>query len=250
MSSGHTLILLRHGQSAGNADGIFTGLLDVPLTRVGRGEAISAATMLNRAGIRPDTLICSPLLRAQQTAQLLRQHLIPVPAESIADWQLSERNYGVLTGHRKTEIVQRFGRDQFASWRRSLDDAPPRMSSATAARLFRGRADGVTEAHLGRTESLRDVVRRVAACLRELIEPRLKQDRVVTVIAHGNSLRAMCAVLDQLSDAEVRALNLPTGEPLVYRLDDGGRPLERGGTYLDPAAALAAATLIAHEGGT
>lgn len=250
MSPGHALILLRHGQSAGNADSIFTGLLDVPLTRLGRQQTISAATMLNRIGIQPDALICSPLLRARQTAILLRQHLDEVPSELIADWQLAERNYGVLTGHRKNEVARRYGHDQFVSWRRSVDEAPPPMNRATAARLFHGRADGITEAHLGRTESLRHVIRRVAACLHELVEPRLEQNRIVAVIAHGNSLRAMCAVLDELTDAEVSALNLPTGEPLLYHLDDCGRPLHRGGTYLDPAAAAAAATLIAHEGGT
>lgn len=248
--SSRTLILLRHGQSSGNADGIFTGLLDAPLTRVGRDEAIAAVAMLNTAGIELDTLVCSPLLRAQQTAELLIRHLVPAPSERITDWQLAERNYGTLTGQGKDEIAKRYGPEQFLSWRRSVDDAPPAMTRAAAVRLFRGRRDGVTEQHLGRTESLRDVMARVTACWHELVEPRLDQGRVVAVVAHGNSLRALCAVVDELTDAEVSALNLPTGHPLIYQIDDDGRSLRRGGTYLDPRAAAAAATLIAHEGGT
>ncbi|MEP6843628.1 MAG: 2,3-bisphosphoglycerate-dependent phosphoglycerate mutase, partial [Pseudolysinimonas sp.] len=250
VSSGGTLVLIRHGQSAGNADGVFTGLLDVPLTRRGRDEAIAAAAQLNDAAITLGTLICSPLLRAQQTAELLEGQLDPHPGNRITDWQLAERNYGRLTGHRKDEIAQRYGQAQFQSWRRSMDDAPPPMSRATASRLFRGRGDGITEAHLGRTEALRDAVARVSECLRELITPRLELGQVVAVVAHGNSLRALCAILDHLSDDEVMALNLPTGQPLIYQLDSEGHPLQRGGEYLDPAVATAAAALIASEGGT
>ena len=106
------------------------------------------------------------------------------------------------------------------------------------------------EAHLGRTESLRDVIARVGACWRELIQPRLERGLTVAVVAHGNSLRALCAVLDRLSDGEIRDLNLPTGHQLIYRLDAAGRPAPRGGSYLDPTGAAAAATLIAHQGGT
>lgn len=250
MSSRGTLVLIRHGQSAGNADGIFTGLLDVPLTRLGRDEAIAAAAQLNEAAITLDTMICSPLSRAQQTAELLAGQLEQPPGDRIIAWQLAERNYGMLTGHRKDEIAQRYGQEQFQSWRRSMDDAPPPMSRAAASRLFRGRGDGITEAHLGRTESLRDVVTRVSECLREQIAPRLELGQVVAVVAHGNSLRALCAILDHLSDDEVMALNLPTGQPLIYRLDPKGHPARRGGEYLDPAVATAAAALIASEGGT
>lgn len=248
-SSG-ALVLIRHGQSAGNAGGIFTGLLDVPLSPVGRDEAIRAAALLDAAGIEPDTLICSPLLRARQTARLLSQHLVRRPTEQLVDWQLAERNYGALTGCSKSSVVDRHGWDRFVSWRRSVDDAPPAMSRGDASRLYRGRLDGITEAHLGRTESLRDVVARVAACWRELIRPRLERGLTVAVVAHGNSLRALCTVLDRLSDDEIRDLNLPTGHPLVYHLDPSGRPTPRGGTYLDPKGAAAAAVLIAHEGGT
>lgn len=250
MSAPHTLILLRHGESSGNADGIFTGILDVPLTTVGRDEAIAAASMLNDASIQPDTFISSPLLRSQQTAKLLTDHLLCAPSENIADWQLAERNYGALTGQRKDEILKRYGTEQFLAWRRSVNGSPPAMTQATANQLFRGRRDGITEQHLGRTESLRDVIVRVSACWRELIEPRLGHGRVVAVIAHGNSLRALCAVLDDLTDLEVRELNLPTGQPLVYQITPDGHPAHRGGTFLDPRAAHAAATLIAHEGGT
>lgn len=250
MSLLRTLIIIRHGQSSGNADGIFTGLLDVPLTRVGRDQAIAAAAMLHDSGVMPDTLICSPLLRAQQTARLLTTNLAPPPSEKITDWQLAERNYGALTGQRKDDVAERYGAEQFLSWRRSVDEAPPAMTRAIAIRLFRGRRDGITEQHLGRTESLREVIVRVTACWHELIEPRLIHGSTVAVIAHGNSLRALCAVLDGLSDAEVRELNLPTGHPLIYQIDGNGKPITRGGTYLDPRAARKAAALIAHEGGT
>ncbi len=239
-----TLILVRHGQSQANADGLFTGLLDVPLTDAGRAEATRCAELLNEADLAPAVWFCSPLIRARQTAAILH-HLIAEPPESVEyDWRLAERNYGALTGLSKSAVLTEHGRAQYTAWRRSVDVAPPPMTTTQHAAL------GSADPRLGRTEALRDVIHRVDAAWTERIAPALRAAGSVLVIAHGNSLRALCSVLDRLDDAAVQDLNIPTGHPLVYRLDDTGHPLEPGGRYLDQAAAIAAATTIALEGGT
>lgn len=240
-----TLVLLRHGESQGNADGIFTGLMDVPITELGQAEAIGAAGLLAAAELCPPVWFCSPMLRTTQTADLLRDALGDPPVELELDWRLAERNYGALTGRTKTDVHDQFGAELFRTWRRSLNVAPPAMTPAQRADLG-GEAPGF----LGLTESLADVVLRVGSLWRQRILPALDQTGSALVIAHGNSLRALCTVLDDLDEAEVRELNLPTGQPLVYRIDPTGRPVVRGGEYLDPANAHAAAAVIASQGGT
>lgn len=238
-----TLILVRHGQSQANADGLFTGLLDVPLTDVGREEAERCAALLNRASLAPPIWFCSPLNRAERTAAIMRQHVKRPPERVVYDWRLSERNYGALTGLSKNAVLTEHGYDRYIAWRRSVDVAPPPMSDAQHADLH-------PDPRLGRTEALRTVIRRVDAAWTERIAPTLRAEGSVLVIAHGNSLRALCAVLDRLDDAAVQDLNIPTGHPLVYRVDNHGHPLEPGGRYLDQAAAVTAAATIASEGGT
>ena len=239
-----TVVLLRHGQSTGNAEGIFSGLLDVPLTAIGREEAASAADLLDDACLWPRTWFCSPLLRAHETATILAGKVRRSPAEVAYDWRLAERNYGALTGRTKSAVLAEYGEETFRTWRRSLDVAPPAMSLE--------QRDGLSPAPetLGLTESLSDVVVRVNDLWRDRIAPVLERDRSALIVAHGNSLRALCTLLDRLNEREVQDLNIPTGHPLVYRLGDDGRPLVRGGSYLDHAAANAAAATIASEGGT
>ena len=239
-----TLVLIRHGQSQANADGLFTGLLDAPLTEQGRAEARHAAALLDEAGLHPPTWFCSPLLRAVETCEILQSLLRPGPRHVEVDWRLAERNYGALTGRSKPEVLDEHGADRFLAWRRSVHTAPPPMTKARFAAL------GDVPEWLGLTESLAAVIARVGILWRERIEPALLQDVDVLVIAHGNSLRALCTVLDRLAEDEVEELNIPTGHPLVYRIGDDGRPLVRGGAYLDRAAALTAAATIAAEGGT
>jgi 2,3-bisphosphoglycerate-dependent phosphoglycerate mutase len=241
-----TLVLLRHGQSRANADGLFTGLLDVPLTQTGRAEAVHAAELLNDANLAPSTWFCSPLRRARQTAGILRGLVRRPPERVELDWRLVERNYGALTGRTKRSVLAEHGEHQFRAWRRSVDTAPPPMSATQQATVYAGGPG----AHLSATESLRDVIMRVGELWHQRIAPSAGVEESVLVVAHGNSLRALAAILDDLDDAAVERLNIPTGHPLVYRLDAQSRPLEAGGRYLDPDAAAAAAITIAREGGT
>jgi 2,3-bisphosphoglycerate-dependent phosphoglycerate mutase len=239
-----TLILLRHGQSQANADGLFTGLRDAMLTVHGCDEARRAAMLIERAGLHPAAWFCSPLQRALETAKIVKTVLTSPPDHIEVDWRLAERNYGALTGKRKTDILAEYGQEQFLTWRRSVHTAPPPLTHEQFLAL------GNLPEWLGLTESLADVIARVSTLWRERIEPTLHGGNDVLVIAHGNSLRALCTVLDHLDADAVAALNIPTGHPLVYRFDDDGHPLTRGGLYLDAAAAAIAADTIAREGGT
>ena len=236
------LVLVRHGQSTANAEGLFTGLLDVPLTELGREEAVRAADLLARAGIDPRVRLTSPLQRARTTTEILIEQLDGRASGGVeSDWRLAERNYGALTGRRKVDVLAEYGEAQYLAWRRSVHIAPPRMTRAQFASL------GDVPAWLGRTEALDAVIRRTAAFWRARIEPCLRLGKDVLVVAHGNSLRALCAVLDKLDDAEIEDLNIPTGQPLIYRIGDQGSPRVRGGEDLDPESAADAAAAYASE---
>jgi 2,3-bisphosphoglycerate-dependent phosphoglycerate mutase len=245
------LIVLRHGESTANAAGLFTGVLDAPLSVRGIHEAYAATALLNAAGLAPDTVFTSALGRARQTAEIVAAGLDHHPARVVSDWRLNERNYGALTGRSKDDVRTEFGDEQFLAWRRSVDEAPPPMSDRlydefASSALFRG----LPGAALTRTEALSDVIARVGGFFTEQVEPLLARGRTVLVIAHGNSLRALCAALDRLDDQAIRDLNLPTGQPLVYRFDSAAQPVPAGGRYLDAVTALAAAVTLANEGGT
>ena len=263
MRKAGVLIVLRHGESTANAAGLFTGVLDAPLSEQGIGEAHAATALLKlalSADLPPDsgislgspvTLFTSTLARARQTAAIVAAGLDRSLAGCAADWRLNERNYGALTGRSKDDVRTEFGEAQFVSWRRSVAEAPPMMSDRlydefAATALFRA----LPPAALTRTEALSDVITRVDAFLTERVDLLLARGETVLVVAHGNSLRALCAVLDGLSDTQIRALNLPTGQPLVYRFDSSGHPTTPGGRYLDAVTALAAAITLAREGGT
>ena len=265
MRKAGVLIVLRHGESTANAAGLFTGVLDAPLSEQGTREAHAATALLNAAlpldvpqvdtllppPAAPVILFTSTLTRAGQTAAIVAAGLARPLAALEADWRLNERNYGALTGRSKDDVRAEFGEAQFVAWRRSVAEAPPAMDDRlfdefAATALFRA----LPPAALTRTEALSDVIRRVDAFLTERVDPLLARGRTVLVIAHGNSLRALCAVLDDLSDTQIRDLNLPTGQPLVYRFDSQGHPTTPGGRYLDSVTALAAAITLANEGGT
>lgn len=238
-----TLILLRHGQSQANADGLFTGLLDVPLTDVGRAEAARAAHRLNEEHLGAAVCFTSPLRRATESAAILARELVSPPVIE-EDWRLAERHYGALTSRTKASVRKEYGEEQFLLWRRSMHVAPPPMSPQQRAVI------APAPEWLGLTESLADVIIRVADVWQERILPALHRGSAAIVVAHGNSLRALCCLLDDLSEDQVRDLNIPTGHPLVYRIGADGRPVIPGGTYLDPDDAHAAAATIAREGGT
>lgn len=245
-----TLALLRHGESTANQAGIFTGLLDVQLTARGIQQARQAGLLLRTHRVMPDLIFTSTLQRAVHTADLVRDTL-GTGAPTTAMWEFNERNYGALTGRTKAEARAELGDNQYTHMRRSRDGRPPEMSGDHWRALRQTPAlRGLPEAAVRRTEALMDVIDRLTPVVRTRLLPALQSGQSVLIVAHGNSLRALCAVIDDLSDAELADLNLPTGQPLLYRMDDADNTLTpRVGAYLDPAAHDAAA-LVAAEGGT
>lgn len=245
-----SLVLLRHGESTANAAGTFTGVLDVELTSRGVSETHTAAALLDAAALQPDAVFTSALGRTITTARIVLDDLgsavVPHP-----DWRLNERNYGALTGRSKADERSAHGGGQLHRWRRSIDDAPPPLSDAQFHELKHQAAFTSLPAEaLTRTENLRDVILRVTGFTDDELRPELLLGRTVLVVGHGNSLRALCAVLDHLTDAEVERLNIPTGQPLVYRFTSELSPTPPGGRYLAPEAASAASEILASQGGT
>ncbi|HEX4491594.1 MAG TPA: phosphoglyceromutase [Acidimicrobiia bacterium] len=249
-----TLILLRHGQSEWNVSGLFTGWVDVDLTDRGREEAARGGTQLRDAGLRPDVLHTSVQLRAIRTAELaldtLGRKWIPVRRS----WRLNERHYGALQGKSKKQTLEEFGPEQFKIWRRSYDVPPPPLAIDDPMSGIDERYADVPREQLPQTECLRDVVARLLPYWNESIAPDLRAGRVVLVAAHGNSLRSLVKHLDGMSDEGVVELDIPTGMPLVYELDDDLRPIHDAdalglkGRYLDPAAAAEAAAAVKNQG--
>ncbi len=243
------LVLLRHGESVWNAEGLFTGWVDVGLSDNGLAEARHAGVMLAEAGVRPDVVHTSVLTRAIQTANAALESAglpwLPVRRS----WRLNERHYGALQGKNKAQTRAEYGDEQFMLWRRSYDVPPPPladtdpMSQAGDARyaLLPGEL-------LPRTECLADVVRRLLPYWHDAIVPELALGQAVLVVAHGNSLRALVKHLDGIADQEIAELNIPTGIPLEYQLDDQFRPVVSGGRYLDPQAAAIAAAAVRNQG--
>lgn len=257
MAGTGSLVLLRHGESTANAAGTFTGSRDVDLSERGLAQSRRAAEALLEAGLLPDLVLTSRMLRARRTASamlpvLTRAHTAPPVVET---WRLNERDYGLLMGMPKTEVRARFGPDVYFDWRRTRHGRPPELPPDQRAALGLvpvddGPEDPQTAALPGGGESLDDVVRRVRPLWPTRLLPALRAARTVLVIGHGNSLRALCAVVDDLDDDELEGLNLPTAQPIVYRVDADGRATPRGGEYLDPDTAWLEAIRIAIEGGT
>lgn len=244
-----TLVLLRHGESEGNARGVFTGWIDARLTDNGCAEAVRSGALLDAAGIRPDRAHTSVLRRAIATANLTLdacdRHWIPTGRS----WRLNERHYGALQGRVKSAIVHSFGEEQFLAWRRSYDIAPPPISDDALRHQLRDpRYATVPTEFMPTTESLADVTARLLPYWHDSIAPDLCSGLSVCVVAHGNSLRALVKHLDRMSDDAFVGLNIPTGIPLVYDLDSDLRPTTPGGRYLDPGAAATAIEAVAHEG--
>ena len=241
------LILLRHGQSEWNASNQFTGWVDVDLTEKGREEAVRGGELLDEAGYLPDVAYTSLLRRAIKTANIsldaADRHWIPV----VRDWRLNERHYGALQGLDKAETKEKYGDEQFQLWRRSYDTPPPAIEpDAEYSQSSDVRYQDLEE--VPRTECLLDVVKRFIPYYETEIEPLVKKGRTVLVAAHGNSLRALVKHLDEISDDDIAGLNIPTGIPLVYTLDEAGAVINPGGTYLDPEAAAAGAAAVAAQG--
>ena len=244
-----TLVLLRHGESAWNAEGRFTGWVDVSLSENGVSEALHAGAMLADSGLRADVVHTSVLTRAIQTANatLEAADLAWLPVHR--SWRLNERHYGALQGKNKAQTRAEFGDEQFILWRRSYDVPPPPLADDDPlSQSADPRYALLPFDLLPRTECLRDVLHRMLPYWHDAIVPDLAVGRTVLVVAHGNSLRALVKHLDGISDADIAALNIPTGIPLVYELDDRYRPVEIGGRYLDPEAAKVAAEAVRTQG--
>lgn len=243
------LVLLRHGESTANKAQTFTGLLDVPLTARGEEQARQAGRLLAEHHMIPDLIITSTLQRAVRTADLIRDVLgRDIPTTAL--WECNERSYGALTGQTKTAARASLGDGEYTRLRRSRGGRPAPMPLRQWLTLRRSPAlRGLPRAAVRRTEALSDVIARIRPVLRCRLVPAVAAGRTVLIVAHGNSLRALCACIDDLSDAELADLNLPTGQPLLYRPNGAGSLQPRGGEYLDPAAHHAAA-LVAAEGGT
>ena len=245
----YTLVLLRHGQSTWNASNQFTGWVDVDLSAQGEAEAVRGGQLLAETGVLPDVVHTSVLRRAIRTTNIAldrcERSWIPV----VRSWRLNERHYGALQGKNKKETLEEYGPDQVMLWRRSYDTPPPPIDPDDEyAQTGDPRYAVLPPEVLPRTECLADVVRRLLPYWQDVIVPDLRAGRTVLVAAHGNSLRALVKHLDAISDADIAGLNIPTGIPLVYRLDAALRPTVAGGEYLDPSAAREAAAAVAAQG--
>jgi 2,3-bisphosphoglycerate-dependent phosphoglycerate mutase len=244
----YTLVLLRHGESTWNARNLFTGWVDVDLSDKGRAEAIRGGELIVAEGLLPDVVHTSVLRRAINTANLALdkadRHWIPVRRH----WRLNERHYGDLQGKDKKQTMEQFGEEQFMLWRRSYDVPPPPIAADNPNSQAGDPRYAGLGADMPETECLKDVVARMMPYWENDIQADLRDGMVVLVAAHGNSLRALVKHLDDISDEDIAALNIPTGMPLVYDLDDDFRPVTRGGRYLDPEAAAEAAAAVANQG--
>ena len=242
-----TLVLLRHGESDWNQKNLFTGWVDVDLTEAGVAEGGRAGELLREHGLAPEVVHTSLLRRAIRTAEIslnaADRHWIPVRRS----WRLNERHYGALQGKDKKAVREEFGEEQFMLWRRSYDVPPPPIEADDRySQVGEDRYANLLTT-VPRTECLADVVARMLPYFYDAIVPDLRNGTVL-VAAHGNSLRAMIKHLDGLSDEAVVSLNVPTGIPLRYELDERTLLPVKPAEYLDADAAAAAIQAVANQG--
>lgn len=244
----YKLVLVRHGQSVWNLENRFTGWTDVGLTDLGRAEALEAGKLLKQDGYIFDVAFTSVLRRAIQSLWIILEEMnlewIPVTNA----WQLNERHYGALQGLNKAETAAKFGEAQVKIWRRSYDVPPPPLELTDARHpRFDPRYASLTPDQLPATESLKITLERVLPYWHMTLVPAITMGRRVLVAAHGNSIRALVKYLDNISEAEITELNIPTGLPLVYELDDDLKPIKS--YYLgDPEEAAKKAAAVANQG--
>jgi 2,3-bisphosphoglycerate-dependent phosphoglycerate mutase len=244
----YTLILLRHGNSTWNQENRFTGWVDVDLSDQGRTEAKRAGQLLAESGLKPDLLYTSRLKRAIHTANIALAEAERSWIDVKRDWRLNERHYGDLQGKDKAETLAQYGPEQFQIWRRSFDVPPPPISDESEYSQAKDERYAELGANIPKTECLKDVLVRMMPLWDNEISKDLIAGKTVLVTAHGNSLRALVKHLDGVGDEDIAELNIPTGIPLVYRLDENFKPLVKGGEYLDPEAAAAGAAAVANQG--
>ena len=239
-------MLCRHGQSDWNLKNLFTGWTDVELTDQGRKEAVEAGRVLSELDYDFDLAFTSVLARAIHTLWLILDELDRVWIPVVRDWRLNERHYGALQGLNKIETAEKYGDEQVHIWRRSYDITPPPLEPDDERHPRHDvRYAGIE--NLPATESLATTLERVLPCWSELIAPELRNGKNVLIAAHGNSLRALVKMLDEISEDEITGFNIPTGIPLAYELDDELKPLSR--EFLgDPETVAAAAEAVANQG--
>ena len=242
------LVLLRHGESTWNLENRFTGWADVDLTDKGRAEAKEAGRLLKEGGYVFDVAYVSLLKRAIRTLWIALDGLDQMWLPTHGTWRLNERHYGALQGLNKSETAAKFGEEQVLVWRRSFEIPPPALTEDSEH--YPGhdaRYAGVDRKDLPKAESLKDTIARFLPYWEATIAPDIRAGKRVVIAAHGNSLRALVKHLDRMSEEAVLALNIPTGIPLVYELDDSLQPLKH--YYLgDPEAARKAAEAVSKQG--
>jgi 2,3-bisphosphoglycerate-dependent phosphoglycerate mutase len=240
------LVLCRHGQSDWNLKNLFTGWTDVDLTDQGVGEAIAAGQLFNELGYEFDIAYTSVLKRAIRTLWIILDEMDLMWIPVVRDWRLNERHYGALQGLNKAETAAKYGDEQVHIWRRSYDIPPPVLEADDERHPAHDpRYAGID--NLPATESLATTLERVAPCWNDSIAPSLRDGKNVLIAAHGNSLRALVKMLDNVSDEEITGFNIPTGIPLAYELDDDLRPTSR--EFLgDPEEVAKAAAAVAAQG--
>src|SRR5699024_1783533 len=242
------LVLVRHGQSVWNKDNRFTGWKDVDLTEQGLAEAQEAGRLLKEAGFEFDAAYTSVLKRAIRTLWTILDGMDQMWIPVTRNWRLNERHYGALQGLNKAEPAAKYGDEQVHIWRRSFDTQPPKLEKTDERYPANQRVyQGLTEEQIPLSESLKDTVARFIPYYQEEIEPQVKAGKQILIVAHGNSLRSLVKYLDDISDEEILQLNIPTGVPLVYELDENFKPISR--TYLGDADAIEAAqAAVANQG--
>jgi len=244
----HKVVLLRHGESTWNKENRFTGWTDVDLSEKGLKEAKTAGQVLNNEGYKFDIAYTSVLKRAIRTLWITLDEMDLMWIPVIRNWRLNERHYGALQGLNKSETAKKYGEDQVLIWRRSYDIQPPALEKSDER--FPGndpRYSDLSESELPLTECLKDTVARFVPYWVKTIAPTIKQGKKVIIAAHGNSLRALVKYLDNVPDNEIVGLNIPTGIPLVYELDDNLKSLKS--YYLgDPEEIKKAAAAVANQG--
>ena len=243
----YKLVLVRHGQSTWNLENRFTGWTDVGLTELGQEEAHAAGKLLREGGYDFDIAYTSVLKRAIKTLNIVQEELDLEWLPVIRAWQLNERHYGALQGLNKAETAQKFGDAQVKLWRRSYDVPPPALDSTDERHpRFDRRYASLTPEQLPATESLKLTLERVLPYWHSTLEPEIKSGKRLLIAAHGNSIRALVKYLDNISDAEITELNIPTGVPLVYELDGDLKPTRH--YYLgDPEEAARKAAAVANQ---
>jgi 2,3-bisphosphoglycerate-dependent phosphoglycerate mutase len=244
-----TLVLVRHGESVWNSEGLFTGWVDVGLSAKGVDEAVNSGRLIREAGLHPGVVHTSVLTRAVQTAHLALEaaDLLWLPVRR--SWRLNERHYGALQGKNKAQTRQQYGDEQFMLWRRSYDVPPPPIADDDPySQSADPRYALLPGDLLPRSECLKDVAARMLPYWHDGIVPDLAGGGTVLVVAHGNSIRALVKHLDEIGDAEISGLDIPTGIPLVYEFDARFRSQTPGGRYLDPVAAAEGAAAVKSQG--